>query len=158
MAYRRHPELRRQRLRQIGRFGAALAAGGAFAALSWNPSSNNKTDPKSRETTDDSSTAVRASVVTEDDAWPQFNAAVPTIGGCDQWAVVRPQDRASLTPYANGPESVGATSTRMRSPTDVKERITTMMTAVPHSRGPPLDERMGGLSGRAATRRGSEPF
>lgn len=157
MAYRRHPELRWQRLRQIGRFGAALAAGGAFAALSWNPASDSQTDPNSREATDDSSTAVRASVVTEDDAWPQFNAAVPAIGGSDQWAVVRPQDRADLPPYANGPESVRSTSTRMRSPTDVKEKLTTMMTAVPHSRGPPLDKRTGGLPRLAATLCGPEP-
>jgi hypothetical protein len=125
-------------MRLLGRLGAAVAAGGAFAALSWNP------PPKPEEATEgvavpqDSRAAERQSAVTEDDALPQLNAGGTADHRDAQSGLSQAQARPQAAPV-DGPRSDITTggSFDVFRPTDGNDSITTRTTAVPHSRSPP---------------------
>lgn len=98
-----HPDTRWRHLRQIGRFGFALAAGGAFAALSWTPA------PPAEQNADNTNTpssshpflTERSGVVTEDGASSHYTLPAYGIEGEDQWGLTR--DRTALDLSDRGP-------------------------------------------------------
>lgn len=63
----------RSRLRSWGRLGLALAAGGAFAALAWDPSTASPSAGDADAWRRDGSTAERQDIVKEDGVSPQLD-------------------------------------------------------------------------------------
>ena len=61
------------RLRSVGRFGLALAAGGAFAAFAWDPSSASKSAGNADASRAEDHTAGRQDTVKEDGVSPQLD-------------------------------------------------------------------------------------
>jgi hypothetical protein len=138
---RRHPdsESRRQLIRSIGRIGLALAAGGAYAALAWDPrpAANSPADAVENQTGFYS--AERQGIVKEDDASPQFDAAITwsdrqnmlglTQTGSRKEAWARVGDEVAGIPTL---PTAGA-----RAPPEQGEVIKTETTAVAYPRAPP---------------------
>ncbi|HVP13266.1 MAG TPA: hypothetical protein VMV94_18985 [Phycisphaerae bacterium] len=138
MTSHQHPDIRWQRAKVLARLGAAVAAGGAFAALSWNSA------PPPDETADESAiqrtlqAAERQSVVTEDDALPQLEARDAVLHGDASWGRVPALTGSQAAPVdalrSNVATGIPAMELRL---TDQTERNPAMTTAVPHSRSPP---------------------
>jgi hypothetical protein len=121
----------------VSRWGLALAAGGGFAALSWDSrpagQPGDATGLLNRDTT-----AEWPGVVKEDIAWPQLNAPDATresenLSGITR---VRPgvEPRTALYGWAGAAAETTAAGRFARRQSDELETVTT---AVPHSRAPP---------------------
>ncbi len=132
-----HPHLRWQRLRQIGRIGFALAAGGAFAALSWNPTpaqdQNNKNTPSSSHP----NLAKRSGVVTEDDAPSRFTFPAYGIDGEDQWGLSRSRTQLDVSEQGMNFDGHAALDVEARARTVPAQDGAEKTTAFRQPRGPP---------------------
>ncbi|MBN2563707.1 MAG: hypothetical protein JXQ75_22545 [Phycisphaerae bacterium] len=131
-------EWRERRLRTIGRIGCAIAAGGAFAALAWEP------PPASTPTVDagvskgQPGTAGRQSIVTEDGALPQLDAKSAGFVGEDQWGLAQTRPRQELwTTHGLGADALAGTVAGGFTPRCENEVIKTVTTAGVNPRGPP---------------------
>ncbi len=128
---------RGQRLGIVTRWGLALAAGAAFAALSWDsrPAGQlgDATGHPNRDTT-----AAWPGVVKEDVAWPQLNAPGATRESESLSGLARGRPgvlpRTALHGWAG---SMAETTARRRFARRQSEELETVTTAVPHSRAPP---------------------
>jgi hypothetical protein len=138
MTWDGRPNPRVQRWKTLGRYGLAIAAGGAFAALSWNPPESRPDAENTGEQPPALDTAERRNAVTEDSAPPQLSNNPAESQQEDQWALSRTRHGSSQ----RGDGQAEADSTPQDHPqgavhSNQCERITTMDHAVPHTRGPP---------------------
>lgn len=128
---------RRQRLGIVSRWGLALAAGGAFAALSWDSrparQAGDATGRPNRDTT-----AEWPGIVKEDVAWPQLNAPGATRESENLSGLARGHPgvlpRTALHGWA---APTAETTAERRFARRQSEELETVTTAVPHSRAPP---------------------
>ena len=137
----------RQRLRTIGRIGFALLAGGAFAALAWEPSPAPGSPGRDAAYAADEATAARQGIVKEDGPSPHLDPdrAKPDhesqwgLRSEDQWGGLA-GERTRTQPWTA--EDCGADATAGQHvggqvPTnETTEAKTTANTGV-NSRGPP---------------------
>ena len=132
-----HPESRWRILRFCGRLSFALAAGGAFAALSWNPTpppeENNKNTPSSSHP----SLTERSGVVTEDDALSHYTYPTQGIEGEDQWGLSRNRDALDVSNRGRLYGSKAAPGTEARARTVPAMEGEDQTTAFQQPRGPP---------------------
>jgi hypothetical protein len=138
MTSQQQPTVRWKRMRLLGRLGVAVAAGGAFAALSWNSPPKPEEEIEGIAVQQDSRAAERQSAVTEDDALPQLKAH----GAADHRDAQSGLSQAQARPQAEPVDGLRSDITtggsfKVFEPTDEKEIITTKTGAVPHSRSPP---------------------
>lgn len=133
-----HPAPSRQRLRIVGRMCLALVAGGAFAALSWDPAPAPEDTVKPGKEPEDLFTAEWRSIVTEDDASPHL--AYPSAAPLKEDHQALSQARTKVTPWLDRNEkAAGASEATSREdvPSDQTEEVITITTAVQNPRAPP---------------------
>ncbi len=138
---RPHPdsESRRQLFRSVGRIGLALAAGGAYAALAWDPrpAANSPADAVENQTGFYS--AERQGIVKEDDASPQLDAAMTWSDRQNMFGLTQTGSRKEAWARV-GDEAAGIptmATAGARAPPDQREAVKTEMTAVAYPRAPP---------------------
>ena len=129
---------RRSPLRTAGRIGIALAAGGAFAALAWDPRPVSETSTGAGDKQNGPYTAERQSIVKEDGASPQFEAATTGRRGEDQWGLTEVKSRKEPRAVGDRPQrTADGVSGGLRSSKGETEEVNTPTTSVVHSRAPP---------------------
>jgi hypothetical protein len=137
----RHPDSdsRRQLIRSIGRVGLALAAGGAYAALAWDPrpAANSPADAVENQTGFYS--AERQGIVKEDDAAPHLDAALAWPERQNMFGLVQTASRKEVWANHGGNVAGGPTVTTAGSlvPPDQSEAIKSETTVVAYPRAPP---------------------
>lgn len=138
MTSHRHPDAGWQRLRWYGRLSAALAAGGAFAALSWESGESSRQAAGSADVQQGSQTAERQSVVKEDDASPQVSSRAVAADEYDSRGPAHLEPRPQIEPVNGLRLNVGTgAAAKVGVSTNQVGPATAATTAVPHSRGPP---------------------
>lgn len=132
------PDFRQSRLSLVGRITAALAAGGVFAALSWDSSSPSDETSQQLVTQHQSKTAERQSIVTEDNAPPQLEAKGSALHEDDSWGLDQSRSRPQPWPVdglrTHPPTGNESADDFYASQSD---QVSAATNVVPHSRSPP---------------------
>jgi hypothetical protein len=137
----------RQRLRTIGRIGFALLAGGAFAALAWEPSPAPRPPDRDAAGTSNEATAARQGIVKEDGPSPHLDSdrAKPYhesqwgLRSEDQWAGLA-GERTRTQPWTAEDRGADATAGQHvggQVPTNETTEAKTAANTGVNSRGPP---------------------
>ncbi len=138
---KRHPDSdsRRQLIRSLGRVGLALAAGGAYAVLAWDPRPAANAPADALENQTGFYSAERQGIVKEDDAAPHLDAALPWPERQDMFGLVQTGSRKVVwSPHdSNVPGSPTRTIAGSHVPPDQREAIKTETTVVAYPRAPP---------------------